>query len=305
MFDSKKEQFKSTSKIRTIYTPQYTMLAAVVALLVFLATVYVASTIWENRHLPPGPFPLPVLGNLLSIGQKMPYRDLANLAKKYGKVFRFHMGSRKVIVLSSYELAREALVAKAKDFAGRPPHRIFGRYFGRNYTNISSQTFSQRWKVLHKLAVTALRSTEDKVNFSLHIEELCTKFRSYDGKPFYAHDDVFKSLGTCISSMIFAQEHKLDESEVDMLVEAVHGFRMSLGAANLIDAFPIFEYIPFEVIKKAQHAGEVRDEIFERKFREHVATFQKDNIRSVLDAMLREFQENCGDSLIEENLISR
>ena len=105
--------------------------------------------------------------------------------------------------------------------------------------------------------------------------------------------------------MIFAQEYKLDDSEVDRLVEAVHVFRMSLGAANLIDAFPIFKYIPFEVIKKAQRAGEVRDEIFERKFREQVATFQKDNIRSVLDAMLREFQENCGDSLTEENLISR
>ena len=70
--------------------------------------------------------------------------------------------------------------------------------------------------------------------------------------------------------MIFAQEYKLDDSEVDRLVEAVHVFRMSLGAANLIDAFPIFKYIPFEVIKKAQRAGEVRDEIFERKFREQV-----------------------------------
>ena len=300
-----KRTIQSTSKIRTIYKLQYTMLAAVVALLVFVAAVYVASTIWENRHLPPGPFPLPVLGNLLSIGQRMPYRDLANMAKKHGKVFRVHMGSRKVIVLSSYELAREALVTKAKDFAGRPPHLIFGRIFGRNYTDIATQTFSQRWKVLHKLAVTALRLTEDKVKFSSHIEELCAKFRSYVGKPFYAHDNVFKSIGTCISSMIFAQEHKLDESEVDMLVQAVHVFRMSLGAANLINAFPIFRYIPFEVIRKAQRAGEVRDEIFERKFRQHVSTFQKDNIRSVLDAMLREFQENCGDSLTEENLISR
>ena len=140
------------------------MFAAVIALLVFLAAVYVASTIWENRHLPLGPFPLPIIGNLLSIGQKMPYRDLANLAKKYGKVFRVHMGSRTVIVLSSYELAREALVIKAKDFAGRPPHLIFGRIFGRNYTNISTQTFSQRWKVLSQLcARLKTKSTSHRI----------------------------------------------------------------------------------------------------------------------------------------------
>ena len=117
------------------------MFAAVIALLVFLAAVYVASTIWENRHLPLGPFPLPTIGNLLSIGQKMPY--LANLAKKYGKVFRVHMGSRKVIVLSSYELAREALVIKAKDFAGRPPHLIFGRKLKRF---LSDGKYCTKWR---------------------------------------------------------------------------------------------------------------------------------------------------------------
>ena len=282
------------------------MIAEVIALLIFLVAVYVASTIWQNRNLPPGPFPLPVVGNLLSVGLKQPYRDLANMAKKYGKLFRIQMGKRNVIVINSYDIAREALVKKAVDFAGRP-HHFFGNIFGRNCTDIGFQTFSQRWKTQHKNLLKSLRLTEDKANFTFHAEQLCELFLSHSGKPFCPHDLIFKSFGNCLSSLVFGQENKLDEKEVDMLIEAVHIFAKSLGAANLIDTFPIFKYIPFEIIKKAERAGQIRDEIFQRKFKEHVSTFQNDNIRDLIDAMLKGVFENStsGNLLTEEHLISR
>ena len=280
------------------------MIAEVIALLIFLVAVYVASTIWQNRNLPPGPFPLPVVGNLLSVGLKQPYRDLANMAKKYGKLFRVQMGNRKVIVINSYDIAREALVKKAEDFAGRP-HHFFGSIFGRNSTDLAFQTYSKRWKTQHKIAVTALRLTEEKANVASHVEQLCVTILSYNGKPFCPSDLVFKSFGNCLSSLIFGQENKLDDREVDALIEALHIFANSLGAANLIDTFPIFKYIPFDIIKKAERAGLMRDEIFERKFGEHVSTFRKDNIRDLIDCMIKEFRENGGGLLTEKHLISR
>lgn len=276
------------------------MITEAIASLLFVIVVYVVSTIWENRNLPPGPFPLPVLGNLLSVGLKQPYRDLANMTKKYGKLFRIQMGSRKVIVINSYDIAREALMTKAEDFAGRP-HHFFGSIFGRNSTDLAFQTFSQGWKTQHKIALTALRLTEDKANVASHVDELCDKFHSNNGNPFCPQDLVFKSLGNCLSSLIFGQENKLHDYEVDALVESLHVFAKSLGAANFIDTFPIFKYIPFEIIKKASRAGEIRDEIFERKFKEHVSTFQSDNIRDLIDAMLKGFREN-NDGLLQESI---
>ena len=280
------------------------MIAEVIAFLIVLLTIYVVFTIWENRNLPPGPFPLPVLGNLLSVGLKQPYRDLANMMEKYGKLFRIHMGSRKVIVINSYDIAREALVTKAEDFAGRP-HHFFGSIFGRNSTDIAFQTFSKGWKTQHKITVTALRLTEDKAQVATHVEQLCDTFLSYNGKPFCPRDIIFKSFGNCLSSLIFGQENKLDDQELDALIDALHVFAKSLGAANFIDTFPIFKYIPFDIIRKAERAGQIRDEIFERKFKEHVSTFQKDNIRDLIDAMLKGFHENGSGLLTEEHLISR
>ena len=280
------------------------MIIEAITLLFFLMAVYVVRTLWENRNLPPGPFPLPVLGNLLSVGLKQPYRDLANMTKKYGKLFRIQMGSRKVIVINSYGIAREALVSKAEDFAGRP-HHFFGNIFGRNSTDLAFQTFSQTWKIQHKIALTALRLAEDKANVSSHVDELCDKFHSNKGKPLWPRDLVFKSLGNCLSSLIFGKENKLLDDEVDALIEVLHIFARSLGAANVIDTFPILKNIPIEIIKKASRAGKIRDEIFERKFKEHASTFQSDNIRDLIDAMLKDFRDkNCG-LLQEEHLISR
>ena len=280
------------------------MFAEVIAFLILLVAVYVMSTIWENRKLPPGPFPLPVLGNLLSIGQKRPYEDLANIAKTYGKLFRIHMGSRKVIVINNYDIAREALVKKAEDFAGRP-HHFLGNIFGRGCTDIVFQTYSQQWKIQHKITATAFRVAEEKVHVASHAEQLCDRFSSYHGKPFCPRDPLFKSVGNCLLSLVFGEGHKPDDRDAETLLEALHIFAESLGSANLIDTFPIFEYIPFEIIKKVRQAGEDRDEIFERKFREHVSTFRRDNIRGFIDAMLTGFPEYSGGLVTEKNLISR
>ena len=280
------------------------MIIEVIALLLFVLASYVVSTLWENRNLPPGPFPLPVLGNMLSVGLKQPYRDLATMTKKYGKLFRIQMGSRKVIVINSLEIAREALVKKGEDFAGRP-HHFFGSIFGRNCTDIAFQTISQAWKTQRRILATALTLTKGKANVACHVDELCNRFSSFNGEPFFSRDLVFKSCANCLSSLVFGHENKLDDWEVDALIKAGQILAKSIAAANLIDTFPILKYIPFEAIKKAKRAGAVRDEIFKRKFEEHLSTFQSDNIRDIIDAMLKGFRENSSGLLSEEHLISR
>ena len=42
------------------------------------------------------------------------------LARRYGNVYSLLFGSKKVVVLNSYEVLKEALVTKAADFSTRP-----------------------------------------------------------------------------------------------------------------------------------------------------------------------------------------
>ncbi|XP_021520321.1 cytochrome P450 2W1 [Meriones unguiculatus] len=74
---------------------------------------------------PPGPRPLPFLGNLHLLGVTQQDRALTELSESYGPVFTVHLGAQKTVVLSGYEVVREALVGTGHELADRPPIPIF------------------------------------------------------------------------------------------------------------------------------------------------------------------------------------
>ena len=54
----------------------------------------------ELQKYPPGPFPLPIIGNLHLIGKK-PEQSFKKLSKKYGDVMSLSFGSQRVVVINS------------------------------------------------------------------------------------------------------------------------------------------------------------------------------------------------------------
>lgn len=49
-----------------------------------------------------------------------PLKDFEKFAEQYGKIFSLYTGSKPYVFLNSFEVIKEALVTKAKDFSGRP-----------------------------------------------------------------------------------------------------------------------------------------------------------------------------------------
>nr|QQL94715.1 cytochrome P450 2k1c [Lateolabrax maculatus] len=63
-----------------------------------------------QRKKPPGPRPLLWFGNLLQLDPKSPHTTLYELSKKYGPVFTFHFGPKKVVVLAGYKTIKQAMI---------------------------------------------------------------------------------------------------------------------------------------------------------------------------------------------------
>jgi cytochrome P450 len=116
-------------------------------------------------NLPPGPWPLPVIGNLHYLLGALPHHAMRALAQRYGPVMQLRLGHVPTVVVSSPEAAREVLKTHDAVFANRPLYAsmdIF-TYGGRN---ISFAPYGSRhWKEVWRLCATELLGPKRVLSF--------------------------------------------------------------------------------------------------------------------------------------------
>ncbi|XP_062994285.1 cytochrome P450 2J2-like isoform X2 [Elgaria multicarinata webbii] len=103
--------------------------------LVFLAAFLLIADYVKRRRprdFPPGPVPLPFLGNILDIDLKKPHLAVQKLREKYGNIFSIQFGKKRFVVVNGLHLVKEALVHQGENFVDRPEfplmHEIFGSF---------------------------------------------------------------------------------------------------------------------------------------------------------------------------------
>jgi len=82
---------------------------------------YLHILVWRKlKKLPPGPTPVPLLGNLLLLKTDDVAAEFAPLFKKYGNVFSFWFGNKLAIVEADPKIEYELMVTRGDDFNARP-----------------------------------------------------------------------------------------------------------------------------------------------------------------------------------------
>ncbi|KAJ8362813.1 hypothetical protein SKAU_G00116440 [Synaphobranchus kaupii] len=130
--------------------PPLTLLGVVLVLFV----LYLLSSSSGAGKDPPGPRPLPLLGNLLRLDLKQLHVSLCEMSKKYGSVFTVHLGPKKVVVLAGYKTVKQALVNYAPEFGDKDITPIFRDAMKGHGISGSN---GDSWKEMRRFALSNLR----------------------------------------------------------------------------------------------------------------------------------------------------
>ncbi|KAM6186611.1 cytochrome P450 2C9-like isoform 3-T3 [Rhynchocyon petersi] len=144
-------------------------LAVVLVLCVsFLVFLSLRKQSYGRGKLPPGPKPLPIIGNSLHLNFKNISKSLSTLSETYGPVFTLYLGMKPTVVLCGYEAVKEALLDQGEDFSGRGYVPVFDK-LNRDFGGIVSSN-GKKWKDIRRFTLMTLRnfgmgkrSIEDRV----------------------------------------------------------------------------------------------------------------------------------------------
>ncbi|KAI0767308.1 CyP450 monooxygenase [Fomes fomentarius] len=125
-------------------------LTATSAILAALIALYCAHSVlsWRARTrgcpLPPGPTPLPLIGNLLNVSRVKPWIGYKGLCEKYGDIVYFNIIGRHIIVLGSPNVIFEFLEKRSANTSSRrqtPLIEIVGAEI-----SFAAMPYGQQWR---------------------------------------------------------------------------------------------------------------------------------------------------------------
>ncbi|KAB1218859.1 Cytochrome P450 76C1 [Morella rubra] len=129
-------------------------LALLLVLFFVLACIHVLTFDRGTRKsgslkIPPGPKPLPSIGNILELPSWATDRTM--LSKIYGPVMTLKLGSRTAVVISSPDIAKEALQTNDQVFSSRTIPDT-SRTFNHHKFSVAWLPASTQWRKLRKVS---------------------------------------------------------------------------------------------------------------------------------------------------------
>ncbi|KAL5004704.1 hypothetical protein ScPMuIL_018160 [Solemya velum] len=258
--------------------------------------------------LPPGPLPIPLIGNLLQLKDCFWHEKFHEWAKKHGPVISVYMGPQRWTILNTIEVVHEALVTKANDFANRPKTPSTD-VFTDGGKDIALGEFGPCWRLHRKISSNALRHymMGEHLELRIHnavdiVSNVLTKEKEAVDPKKYVDFLVFNIIcGFC-----YGKSYDIDDPEFLWIMNEMDTINKTFGDGMLEDIVPLLQYFPTQSFRKLEKdLDALKMKAGYEKFREHENTFDPDNIRDFTDCLIKarkEAEEEEGGQEVVSNL---
>uniref|UniRef100_A0A0N5C5W0 Cytochrome P450 18a1 (inferred by orthology to a D. melanogaster protein) n=1 Tax=Strongyloides papillosus TaxID=174720 RepID=A0A0N5C5W0_STREA len=221
-------------------------------ILLIIILLYLINFYKKVKSLPPGPLPLPILGNFLICDFKNIHNWLYKLKYTYGNVYTIWLPLPRV-VLADYDSINEALLTNGDNFLGRNANTYPDKAF-HDKPNVGV-VFSEgeEWRDQRRLSLHILRDfgmsrtiIQDKIHLVVH--DIYDQIDSLENKDYVKLDKLLQlSVGNVINQILFGIMYcNAEDNEFFKFVKALEDFTKATMTweFNLLVLFPFIDKIP-------------------------------------------------------------
>ncbi|TMX00199.1 hypothetical protein EJD97_001210 [Solanum chilense] len=270
----------------------------------FLVYGVVICSLRRSKRVAPGPFPLPIIGNLHLLGDK-PHISLTQLAKKYGPIMNLKLGQINTVVISSSVLAKQVMQKQDLSFSSRyVPDALYA--CNQSDFSVVWLPVNSQWRTFRKIMNSHIFSGHN-LDVSKHLRsEKVQQLIDYCHKSGQNCEAVnigraaFRTTLNLLSNTIFSKD--LTDPFSDSAKEfkdLVWNIMVEAGEPNLVDYFHFLRKIDPQgrrrrmtnhFTKVLQLMSDLIDErLNERKIRNHI---NGDVLDSLLNICPQEIDRN-------------
>ncbi|XP_035190981.1 cytochrome P450 2J6-like isoform X1 [Oxyura jamaicensis] len=287
-----------------------TISQAFVVLVIFLLIIQFLKLRKACQQFPPGPTPLPLLGNLVQMNFQL-HRDLLmELAKTYGNMYTLWFGWAPVIILNGFQAVKDGMTTHPDDVSGRMVSPFFRAVAKGKGILLAS---GRSWKQQRRFGIMTLRSLGmGKKGLEYRVQEeashLVEFFVSLKGRPVDPSFPLFHSISNVICALVFGYHFSDEDKTFHELISAIENLFRFAGSF-IYQLYEIFPWLMCRLPgphKKALSCYDILSSFARKEIRRHVERGMPDEPQDFIDFYLAEIEKSKDEDkpkYDEDNLV--
>ncbi|KAJ3696565.1 hypothetical protein LUZ61_000270 [Rhynchospora tenuis] len=248
----------------------------------------------NHSRLPPGPRPLPFIGNLHNLIGSLPHHAMRYLSRQYGPIMLLHFGPSPTIVVSSPDVAREIMKNHDISFSSRPiTTTIDTLTFGGK--GIIFAPYGEYWRQIRKIYVQELLSIKRVQSYrSIREEEIGNLIKYLNScASHYQPVNLSKKLASTVNDITMRAIIGTKCKNQDIFLRELETAQNIAAGFNLTDLFPssrlarLVSRAEKLAEKTQQEISRFLDEIIEQHKERQIAGTGESKVELLLTVLLR------------------